>query len=776
MHQSLPHIYISALPFAPSNSKVAQRFRRHFPRTAHVEENKFLEWPRVVFTVDEHEGPVTCAAFSPDGKLIASGSNDKTVIVCDAENADVRAGPMEEHEGRVLAVAFAPDGKLLASRSDDCTVKIWDTESGDLVADLRDSQGAPEHAVTSVVFVNGDDGAPLRLASSSLDACIRIWDVETPGSESFGELLHTLEGHEGGVATIASSPNGSRIAAGSVDGSIRVWDVASSELVHDDPFCGHMSSVTSVTFSPDGTRLASASLDESILIWDADSAAVILGPLEGHTKAVTSIAFSPDGTRLVSGSLDGILILWDAETGDIICEPFTGHQSGVTSVAFSPRGHRILSSSLDCSLRVWDAEIDPQPYMLTPFLDIPAHQDNVTSVAFSPDSLRIVSGSDDETIRLWDAETGEPINDVRFHREDLEGHHRHRFPKSPSHRGGVGVVAYSADGSLIASGGANDGGEVCIWDSFSGNLQSVLPGCADGITSLHFLPDNRLVGSSHDNIIRIWDTQTVETVIGPLAPHAGSVTSIEVSPDGMKIAATSDDGELCLTDASTGDQLRQFTTAVGLKMVNSMSFVNDSSRLLFSSTHLDHETRTRTQSLTLWDLETGREIWTLDGAHHDVISCLAVSPNGRHFASGSADETIKIWDVGTGELVLGPLEGHTSTVFSIAFNYDGTRLVSGSGDETIRVWDVSSVDIRGCFVGARPAEFSDNAGYRNGWIVKSRREENECLLLWVPPWCRSGIWWPRNTAVISEVSVKLDLRTFVHGESWYECYEPDQDG
>jgi WD40 repeat protein len=795
MHHSLPHIYISALPFAPSNSKVAQRFRRHFPRTVHVDGNTFLEWPRVVFTVEEHDGAVNCAAFSPDGKLIVSGSSDKTVIVCDAENGDIRTGPMEEHVGYIGAVAFSGDGKLLASGSDDCTVKIWDTESGDLIAELRDPSAEHECAVTSVVFLSTDEGLPWRLASSYFDSCIRIWDVsETPGSESFGQLLQVLEGHKGGVTTIAYSPDGTKIASGSVDRSIHVWDASTGEPLNDEPFEGHMSCVTSVAFSPDGLRLASASEDETIQIWNLESGSISVGPLEGHTEAVTSIAWSPDGKRLVSGSLDGILILWDSESGNVVCEPFTGHKSGVTSVAFSPRGHRILSSSMDRSLRVWDAELsfdhiesesEPEPYTLTPFLDIPAHQDNLKCVAFSPNGLRIVSGSDDETIRLWDAETGEPIHDVRFHREDLDGHHWHRFPKPPSHSKGVDVVAYSPDGVLIASGGAGGGdGDVCIWDSESGELlQPVLRGHSGGITSIHFLPsDNRLVSGSQDNTIRVWDTHTGETVVGPLTPHTAWITSIAVSPDGTMIASASNNGTICVLDTLTGEEIGERLTSANDNSINCIAFdTHDSNRLLATSTRIEYEeddNEVRTHSLTLWDLENGDEIWKIEEAHHDVILCLAVSPKGHYAASGSADETINIWNLSTGELVLGPLEGHTGTIFSIAFNHDGTRLVSGSGDEAIRVWDVSSVDdIRGCFVGARPAEFSDNAGYRNGWIVKSRREleEKECLLLWVPPWCRSGIWWPRNTVVISEVSMKLDLRTFVHGERWFECYDPHVD-
>ncbi|RXW24196.1 hypothetical protein EST38_g1638 [Candolleomyces aberdarensis] len=771
MAQSLPHIYISALPFAPTNSKVAQRFRHLFPRSVRIEKSKFTEWPRVVFAVDEHEEAINCATFSCDGRFIVSGSNDMTVRVWDSETGDLISGPMEEHDNFVGTVAFSRDGRYIASGSDDCTIRIWDTESGDLIAGPLKGH---ENVVKAVAFSN--DGA--YLASASVDKFIRIWDMR---QESMGELVRVIGGHEGAVTTVAYSPDDQMLVSGSADRTVRVWDASSGELLYG-PLEGHFNCVNCVAFSPDGQRVASASEDEKIQFWDFQQEEVVLGPLEGHTDGVTSIAFSPDGRKLVSGSHDGILILWDTTEGTIVCEPFTGHRSGVTSVAFSPRGHRILSSSCDNTLLVWDAESALQggeEYPLTPFLDIPAHQDNVKSVAFSPDGSRIVSGSDDETIRLWDAATGEAISDIRFHCSEMDGHHWQRFPLPPSHRQGVDVVAYSPDGEFIASAGGNSDGAIAVWHSASGELHHpILRGHGGGITSLVFLPSSYyLVSSSYDGTIRIWDIESGETLVGPLSPHDGWITSVAVSPDGASIASASNDRTIRVFAAATMEEIRQ--PLVGHeKGVNCVIF-SPCSKYIISASH--------DLTIRVWDVESGEVVRVLDTAHEKNVLCLALSPDGRYIASGSVDSTIKLWDFETGMLALGPLEGHIGTIFSVAFNNDGSRLVSSSEDETIRVWDVSSIDIRGCFVGARPAEFSDDSGYRSGWIVQSARssspsrmltssdsDDSGSLLLWVPPWCRTGVWWPRNTAVISEASVKLDLSKFAHGEQWYECYQPEE--
>jgi len=359
------------------------------------------------------------------------------------------------------------------------------------------------------------------------------------------------------------------------------------------------------------------------------------------------------------------------------------------------------------------------------------------------------------------------VESVRFHQRALDGHHWHRFPEPPSHLQGVDVVAYSPDGSLIASG-SGASGEVCIWDSATGELREPnLVGHRGGVTAIVFLPNSRrLVSSSYDKTIRVWDVESGKTVVGPLMSHDGWVTSIAVSPDGALIASASNDRTIRIFDSTTGEQLREPLTGHE-NAINCIAFTLDSKRIVSGS----HD-----MTIRLWDVEGDQGlIWKLDDAHSNVILCLAMSPSGRYVASGSMDSTIKIWDLESQELALGPLEGHTGTIFSIAFNHDGSRLVSSSEDETIRVWNVASIDFRGSFVGPRPAEFADNSGFRNGWIVQPKRDEfdSERLLLWVPPWCRSGVWWPRNTAVISETAVKLDLRDFVHGERWAECYDPN---
>jgi WD40 repeat protein len=218
---------------------------------------------------------------------------------------------LQGHPKAVLSVAYSPDGKTLASGSDDKTIKLWDVATGQERATLT----GHEREVRSVAF--SPDGE--TLASGSYDGTIRLWDVAT-GQERAALRVHTaaalaLRGHTASVHSVSYSPDGKTLASGSWPAPIGLWDVATGQ--ERATLTGHERSVNSVVdipavcsvaYSPDGKTLASASNDGTIKLWD------VAGGKEwaalrhmGHV----SVAFSPDGKTLTSGSIDGTIKLWD---------------------------------------------------------------------------------------------------------------------------------------------------------------------------------------------------------------------------------------------------------------------------------------------------------------------------------------------------------------------------------------------------------------------------------------------------------------------------------
>ena len=284
-----------------------------------------------------HKDCVESAQFSPNGKLIASASDDNTLCIWDAENGN-RLTRLKGHNDSVSYVAFSSDGSRIVSASDDGTIRNWDVKSGSCLQILI----GHEDSVWSASF--SPDGT--SIVSASVDNTIRIWNAAT------GNCIKTLYGHVRDVNHACFSPDGQRIISASEDGTIRIWDSnygSCIQVLHE-----HNDGVWHAKYSQDGKYIVSASADCTIRIWDAKNGDCIK-VLEGHNDDVNSASFSSDGKYIVSASDDNTIHIWDALTGNCI-QVLKGHDNFVNSAFFSPNGKQIVSASDDHTIKIWEKE------------------------------------------------------------------------------------------------------------------------------------------------------------------------------------------------------------------------------------------------------------------------------------------------------------------------------------------------------------------------------------------------------------------------------------
>jgi WD40 repeat protein len=212
-------------------------------------------------TLAGHQCWATAVAFSPDGKWLASAGgrpwdDHQRPLPGEVRLWDAASGQelrdLKGHGARVNSVAFSPDGRLLASSSDDRTVKVWDLAGGQV---WRNLEGHTDW-VTAVAF--SPDGK--LLASAGEDRTIQVWDLDS------GMVRHHLKGHARAVHSVAFSPDGKRLASGSSDETVKVWDARSGQELRT--LKSPRSFNLSVAFSPDGWRLASTA-GYGVRVWDA---------------------------------------------------------------------------------------------------------------------------------------------------------------------------------------------------------------------------------------------------------------------------------------------------------------------------------------------------------------------------------------------------------------------------------------------------------------------------------------------------------------------------
>ncbi|GAB4531313.1 MAG: caspase family protein [Pleurocapsa sp.] len=624
---------------------------------------------------------------------------------------------LEGHSQKVNAVAYSPDGLIMATASDDGTIKVWNNK-GELINTLKAHKGQVTNLALEVNirpqknFVNWNietnfdfNRTRYSLVSTGADGKALLWVINDNGENypnaillgqstdwmtsvalssnnklaAFGDRNGNIywesvnqynqkqnisAAHNGWVNALSFSSDSQYLASGGEDGVVKIWQINQDQLQEIKTINTNLERVSDLEFSADGKSLVVAG-GETVQSWQINDSKLINS--YSHSSSVNSVAL--DDKLIATATADGKINLYQNGT---LQQTLTGHTGEVTDLQFrsilNSRSDKspdltskvLVSTGVDKTVRLWtishnyfstspgisSVAISPQDSNIFAAADrnnqikiwqnnsqllqtLPGHQETITQIKYSPDGKIIASASWDKTIKLWDVENDKLITTLT------------------GHQNAVNTIAFSPDGKTLISGGEDK--TIKLWNLETDKLITTLTGHTDSIKTVTVSPDNKLIASAgYDNKIKIW------TIAGELLQTI----------DGHNLAVTS----------------LQFTTPLG-------------SNHTLASASWDN-------SIKLWKIEnegkTSQLLHTLIG-HQDGVTTISFNSNGTILASGSGDRNIKLWDVKTGELIK-TLRGHTSQINTLAFSNDDNTIISGEEQKGLFWWnlDLNNLLTQGC--------------------------------------------------------------------------------
>ncbi|VTT99863.1 (myosin heavy-chain) kinase : WD40 repeat, subgroup OS=Calditerrivibrio nitroreducens (strain DSM 19672 / NBRC 101217 / Yu37-1) GN=Calni_0847 PE=4 SV=1: WD40: WD40: WD40: WD40: WD40: WD40: Peptidase_C14 [Gemmataceae bacterium] len=648
-----------------------------------------------------HQDTVRFVRFSPDGKLVLTGGEDRSAILWDAAtgktlqrfagHADpVNAGFISADGKRVVtddgkglrlwdagtgreifpslqanrygkgALAFSPDGKLFATTDDVYEVRLWDAATGKLLGTCQKS--GREYQIRVLRF--SPDGKQLLIGGADPVAerapALRLWSVAT-GKEALRFQTPTP------IGSATFSPDGKRVLAGS-DKITREWDAGTGAEIRT--FEGGRT----VAYSADGKHLLTAD-GACNRIWDAATGKLVRES-SAPAKSRLSGALSPDGKALLERT-DTELRLTEIGTGKLVSSFPAGKDMAYRSEVVSPDGTVIVAAQGNAA-----TVIDASTGKVLRRLDGSGVAAN--AVAFSSDGKLVLTGGEDGTASLWDLSRAARVLVLR-------GHTRR-----------VTAVAISPDRERLATGSFDD--TVRVWDAATGKELTRFKG-GGLVFSVAFAPDGKSVLSGGFDTARVWDLATGKEVhaYSTLAKNdfvrQDVVKSAAFSPDGKLLARGGSSSGLTVWDTATKAKLapydRKVIPGMRLMAVVSVAFSADSAKLATVDENGQVEVR---------DPATGKLHGGFNRAYGVVrpglvggvapaevkTNCVALSPDGKSLLIGCQDGTVELRGAGIQPGGARPFGAHAAAVTGVAFSPDGKFAATAGADTAARIWDVTT--------------------------------------------------------------------------------------
>jgi WD40 repeat protein/serine/threonine protein kinase len=702
----------------------------------HTSETNLAEWhPRFpcVKGVFSHARGITCAALSPDGKRVVTGSRDKTAKLWDVESGRPIGQPMS-HDGVVTVALFSPDGKSVLTGSEDKTARLWDSGTG------KPALSALEHPAPVLAAAFSPDGRLLVTGCGKggwdPNSYRGTWSTPVPGESSGGGMGRFPDGYYGDailwdtksgeavwrplepdhqkalnlapVRWVAFDPTGKTLLLDNAY-DVREYDIQTKQLL------GRKGLIPLRAVAPKGVRLigpdplprlkATFSMVENTTIylprdntfgfWQNESASASPEPRNDeaavssslHKGVVTALTRSSDGKTLVTGGTDKVVRFWDSVSCKPVGTPLV-HQGTVTALGFSPDGKALLAGCDDGIARLWD--LTSQAAAQQPLFE----WHHVRAWALSRDGKRMPVVTGDGSLYLFDDGTFKPISEVRHQADPNPGGSAGwwEVPFVAVEISPDGKTVYGVRRSVKEPGGRlrtyvsgrqqlHPGDDVDprlgqfgveLWDSGRGRLVERFELNIEDVGSITLSPDGRtVVTGGEGGRTQAWDTASWNP-IGPEKLVHRDVHHVSFSPDGRQIVVLGRRGK-SLAFAITDYGPTTFDSPEGTTCA---AYCPDSRGVLVGS---------RDGTLSVFNVATGTQA-TMPVVLQVPVRSLAYAVDGRSIIIGTEDGMVQRWDSVTWRPIGRPF-AHPRAIVALKTSGDSRRFLSVAADGKLRLWE-----------------------------------------------------------------------------------------
>jgi WD40 repeat protein len=582
-----------------------------------------------------HEGEVYSAAFSPDGKTLATAGHDKTVCLWEPKTGKLRIR-LVGHRDEINSVSFSPDGRSLVTASDDETVRIWDAGSGRYKATLT---GHNDRVVAASFTPDGR-----RVVSCARKGRIVVWDPVT------SILIGSFSISNGTLQSMAISPDGQTLAV--TGEQVAIWSLKDAcELTRLDADNGQ---INCAVFSCDGEMMATAGKNGKVKLWETDHWRHKT-TFVGHQGVIESVTFAPDGRTVAAVCGEGFVYLWDtaASRKDLIA---TG-QGRLWGVAFSPDGRTLATTSKDSSVKLWDMHRDRARIVI----EAPTYLATSLALARVGKSLLVVDAAG--KLQNFDTTHGQLFESTQLQADRS-----------------IENALLSNDSAYVVT--AEENGVITLWDALSRRrvlqINSTIPHVQIGAISAGA---QRVSIQKPLNQLVVWDP----TRASQISFNGLGATQLAFSPRKAEFSSWGW-GTVVPKIWDIASQIPRPGKGAGHRnSINAETFSCDGA--ILATGDVDG-------SIIVWDTTSMEQLFPLYG-HAGRVEALAFSPDGRTLVSGGEDRIVRLWDLRARTLLL-RLEGHASVIRHIVFSADGSVMATGGdrpgGGSELILWRARAAD------------------------------------------------------------------------------------